>query len=179
MIKTRRLNLRKFKKEDIQDFYNIFSKQEVVKYLPFSTLSFQEAEEKLNKIINKFSDLHQSPMKFILAVETKETKKVIGWAGCGPIPFDQKNTEIFYAFNTDFWGKGYAFETAQALLDFLLIDKNLENIYALVDEDNKGSVNVLKKLNFTYKSEVQVEDKEFNFFEGLSLYKFKDNEREV
>ena len=173
MIKTRRLNLRKFEKEDIQDFYNIFSRQEVVKYLPFSTLSFQEAEEKLNKIINEFSDLYQSPMKFILAVEIKEIKKVIGWVGCGPIPFDQKNTEIFYAFNSDFWGEGYAFEAAQALLHFLLTDKEFENIYALVDEDNNGSVNVLKKLNFTYKREVHVEDKELKFFEGLNLYKFK------
>lgn len=173
MIKTKRLNLRKFKKEDIQDFYDIFSRQEVVKYLPFAPLSLQEAEEKLNKIINEFSDLNQSLMKFILAVEIKETKKVIGWAGCGPIPFDQNKTEIFYAFNSDFWGKGYAFEAAHVLLNFLLTDKKLENIYALVDEHNNGSVNVLKKLNFTYKSEVHVEDKEYNFFEGLSLYKLK------
>jgi ribosomal-protein-alanine N-acetyltransferase len=173
MINTSRLNLRKFTKEDIQNFYDIFSRQEVVKYLPFAPLSLQEAEAKLNKIINEFSDLNQSPMKFILAVETKETKKVIGWIGCGPIPFDQKKTEIFYAFNFNFWGEGYAFEAAQALLNFLLADKKLENIYALVDEHNNGSVNVLKKLNFKYKNEVHVDNKEYNFFEGLSLYKLK------
>ena len=172
MLKTKRLVLRTFNNNDINDFHDIFSQDKVVKYLPFDALSHAQARNKLDKIVNEMSDVNKKPIKFILAVKHEKDEKVIGWVGCGPIPFDKEKAEIFYALNSNYWGKGIAYEAANKVLQFLLNKKELDNIYALVDKENKGSVKILKKLKFKPLTKIDSVGNEFEFFKGLMLYKY-------
>lgn len=48
--------------------------------------------------------------------------------------------------NEDYWGKGYATETAEALLDFGFDELELHRIYAKCDIKNEQSKNVLEKI---------------------------------
>ncbi|HMA58668.1 MAG TPA: GNAT family N-acetyltransferase [Halanaerobiales bacterium] len=174
MIATDRLILRKFNKEDINDFHEIFSQTEVVKYLPIEPLTYKEAVDKLDNIINNLSDLDKEKPKFILAVQLKENNKVIGWVGSGPLPFAEEKIELFYALHSVYWKKGFAFEAASGLLNFLRDEYDIKPIYALVDDNNRGSVKILKKLNFTFEKKVEIEKDKYRFFNGLDLYKLKE-----
>ena len=174
MLKTNRLTLRNFLKEDLSDFYKIFNKSEVVKYIPIQPLTLKEAENKLDNIICNLSNIRADKPKFILAINLKEEDRVIGWVGSGPIPFNQEKIELFYALDSDYWHKGYAFEAAKRVLKFLLENKSLKEVFALVDDENKGSVNLLKKLNFTFEQKVNLTEEEYDFFNGLDLYKYNN-----
>ncbi len=174
MLETSRLVLRSFSKEDKSDFYEIFKKQEVVQYLPLQPLTLNEAANKLDNIISNLSNFKAVKPKFILAINLKEKDRVIGWVGSGPIPFDQKKTELFYALDSNYWHNGYAIEAARRVLKFLLENKNLKEVFALVDADNQGSVKLLNKLNFSFDQKVNLTEKKFDFFNGLNLYRYSD-----
>lgn len=167
MLETDRLILRKFNKTDINDFHEIFSQVNVVKYLPFNPLTSKKAVDKLDDIIDNFSEFNKNKPKIILAVQLKRNKKVIGWVGSGPIPFDEKKVELFYALHPAYWEKGLAFEAASGLLN----EVEVKPIYALVDQNNIGSVKLLKKLNFTFQDKINISEDKYDFFNGLDLYK--------
>lgn len=178
MLKTDRLRLRQFDKKDLNSFFNMFSKEEVVEYLPFDTLSIEGAAAKLDKIIDRFYKDNDHCYNNIYAVEKRDDNELIGWVGYGPIPFDQDKLELFYAFSSNYWKKGYAYEASNAVLKDIDNKCKVENIYALVDENNLGSVNVLKKLDFQFLKIIDNNDEKYKFFKGLSLYHKKMKEGE-
>ncbi|MCF8008774.1 MAG: GNAT family N-acetyltransferase [Halanaerobiales bacterium] len=170
MLNTDRLRLRQFNKKDLNSFFNIFSKKEVIEYLPFDTLSLEGAAAKLDEIINFFNTDDYYCSKMIYAIEKRDDHQLIGWVGYGPMPCNQDKLELFYALDSTFWKKGYAYEASNFLLKDLDNKCEIENIYALVDENNLGSVNVLKKLDFQFLKIVDNNDEDCKFIKGLSIY---------
>ena len=63
-MQTERLILRKYKKEDLEDYYEYISNSDVVKFEPYKPMTLEEAKKDLDFRIN--SD------EFI-AVETKDS----------------------------------------------------------------------------------------------------------
>jgi RimJ/RimL family protein N-acetyltransferase len=53
---------------------------------------------------------------------------------------------VGWNFNADYQGKGYALESAKALLDYLFKDRGARRIYAYVEEDNIRSQKVCERL---------------------------------
>lgn len=89
-------------------------------------------------------------------VTLKETGKSIGI--CGLIKRDTlEDVDIGYAFLPKFWRKGYAVESALAVLEYGLKVKNLKRIVAITLEENKGSVRVLKKIGLKFEMMVKLE----------------------
>jgi RimJ/RimL family protein N-acetyltransferase len=58
---------------------------------------------------------------------------------------------IGYCLNRQFWGQGYATETARALLEFGFNKLNLHRIFATCDPANAASRHVLDKIGLTYE----------------------------
>lgn len=171
MLSTKRLKIRKFKYNDLNDFFETFSKGEVVKYLPLKILTKEKAKIKLKNIIENKSQFDKFPPDFILACEYKKNKRVIGWVGSGPIPFDKEKIELFYAFDSTYWKKGFGFEAAHKLLNNLFTKWHLKEIYAIVDDSNGASKNILKKLNFNKVKTLNIKKDKYKFFNNLDLYK--------
>ena len=48
------------------------------------------------------------------------------------------------------WGKGYATEAAQAVKNALIQETKPSYLTAIAEEDNLGSINVMKKLGMDY-----------------------------
>ena len=57
--------------------------------------------------------------------------------------------EFYYKFHPDFWGKGFATETAKALIKFGFEEYNLHRIEAGVATENLASKRVLEKAGMT------------------------------
>jgi RimJ/RimL family protein N-acetyltransferase len=72
--------------------------------------------------------------------------------------------------DSDYWKKGYAHECSSKLLSDLKNQKKLKKVYAIVDNNNNASVNVLKKIGFSFYKMINIEENKYDFFEGLSLY---------
>ena len=65
-----------------------------------------------------------------------------------------------FAFLQDHWAKGYAFESAAAVIDYGRKAFGLERIVAITTTDNDSSIRLLEKLGMHYEKMVRVKDDE-------------------
>lgn len=135
-IETERLFIRPFEESDSSDLFDYLSKEDVVKFEPYKPYSYDEAvlEAKRRSEDNNF-----------YAVALK-TGKVIGNLYFAKGDFD--TWELGYVFNSDFWGKGYAFESAKALITFAFEKLGARRIIAECNPLNASSWKLLEHLNF-------------------------------
>ena len=151
-IITERLILRKITPKDLDDMFLLDSNPEVVKYVGITPLTKKEESAKvIDNIINQYENNGTGR----LAVIEKETNKFIGWSGIKLLT-DEVNGfkniyELGYRFLPEFWGKGYATESAKSSLELGFDQLNTDKIYAYADVENQASNYILTKLGFENK----------------------------
>lgn len=136
-IETKRLILRRYRKDDLADLYEYLSDAEVVKYEPYEPMTISEVEENLEWRISSDE---------MVAVELKENGKMIGNLYLGKRDFSA--IEIGYVFNKSYWGSGYAYESCMALIENAFMD-GIHRIYAECDPENRSSYGLLERLGFS------------------------------
>ena len=83
----------------------------------------------------------------LFAVEMRRSGLPIGI--CGPIKRDSlREVDLGFAFLERFWGKGYAYESAVAVLNYSSFELGLSKIVAITVEGNEASRSLLEKLGF-------------------------------
>jgi RimJ/RimL family protein N-acetyltransferase len=83
-------------------------------------------------------------------VERKESGEPIGI--CGLIKRDAlEDVDLGFAFLPAFWGKGYAFESAAAVMDYGQRTFALPRLLAITSQDNEVSARLLEKLGFHFE----------------------------
>lgn len=136
-IETPRLILRAFEVKDAKDLLKYLAKPMVNCFASDKISTLDEALIKIHK--------RQADNDYI-AVCLKETDQLIG-----EIFFTKDEPDTFsvgWNFNKDFQGKGYAYESTYAFLDFLFNHLNARRIYAYVEEDNYPSQKLCERLKF-------------------------------
>ena len=87
--------------------------------------------------------------------ELKENGIPIGL--CGLIKRESlKDVDIGFAFLPKFWGKGYAYESASAVMAYGKNAFGLNRIVAVTTPDNHFSIKVLEKLGFKFEQMVRL-----------------------
>ncbi|USN45476.1 MAG: GNAT family N-acetyltransferase [Candidatus Woesearchaeota archaeon] len=95
------------------------------------------------------SNILSSTDGYYLAVFLKETDELVGdLEFCHLDWYRFYYGELCYGFAERHWGKGYATESAKALVDYLFRKINVPKITADTDPDNFASQKVLYKLHF-------------------------------
>ena len=176
-VKTERLLIRPINVDDIQDFYEILSQEEVVEYLPEDVMSMEEVKE----IISWLNDCYEKNtleniIKFTVVIVHKENNKVIGWCGVGPLEYDPSDMELFYGIRKEYWGKGIATEASKAMLHYGFDTIGLEKIVAVVKPENVASKKVIEKIGMTYQKKIQNLPKKYSFYEGELYYSLSKGE---
>ena len=83
-------------------------------------------------------------------VETKEDEMPIGI--CGLLKRDTlEHPDIGFAFLPWFWSKGYAFESAAAVINYGRSSLGIGRILAIASPDNDASIKLLQRLGFSYE----------------------------
>lgn len=83
-------------------------------------------------------------------VELKETEAPIGI--CGLLKRETlDDVDVGFALLPQFWRKGYAFESAAAVIEHGRDDFGLRRIVAITSPDNHGSIRLLEKLGFHFE----------------------------
>jgi len=89
-------------------------------------------------------------------VELKNTHTPIGM--CGLIKRDNlPDIDIGFAFLEEFMGNGYAFEIAQATINFAKENLQKETILAITIPTNVRSINLLKKIGMKFEKNFSFE----------------------
>jgi RimJ/RimL family protein N-acetyltransferase len=148
-LETKRLILRKFEETDFERVFLIDSNPEVMKYIGVPPLSDISQSKNIIKMIQQ-QYLDNGIGRF--AVIEKESNLLIGWSGLKFLTQEINGYnniyELGYRFMPEYWGKGYALESAKASLDYGFNDLNIEIIYAMAHCENEGSNHILRKLGF-------------------------------
>lgn len=147
MIESKRLILREMRQEDKDDFYDIFSSEEVGKYV--RKMSREDVEKYFEKKRNS------KPNPFSFAVVLKENGKMIGTCG---VKYDEKNRcgKLSYVFNASFWNNGYCTEACKEVIKYCFNFGKMQKIEADCLENNYASQKILQdKLHFNYEGQIE------------------------
>lgn len=78
---------------------------------------------------------------------------------CGLIKRDAlEDVDIGYAFLPKFWSKGYAMESAQAVMKHAKEAVGLQRVVAIVDPANVRSIHLLEKIGMTFEKTVKLSE---------------------
>jgi RimJ/RimL family protein N-acetyltransferase len=144
-IRTRRLVLRPYTPDDLDDLYRIQSRQDVTRYLYWAARDRDEVREALEKKIRS-SVLGDEGDELTLAVVLPETGVVVGEVLLVWLSREQRQGEIGYVFHPDHGGRGYATEAAEVVLRLGFEGLGLHRVIGRLDGRNTASARVLERL---------------------------------
>jgi len=90
------------------------------------------------------------------------TNSFVGCCGLRPYLPEKSIYEFGFYLKPDYWGKGYAFEAAKAIIDYSVCNIPIQNIYAGHHPENAASKKSLERLGFRYYKE--------EYYEPTKLY---------
>ena len=135
-LETDRLIIRRIKMSDCKSIYRYMSRPDVVKYLPEDPLSLEDVEKHQRENLEK-------PLAY--AVCLKEQTGMIGHVVFHPY-FSNHAYEIGWVFHPDYYGMGYATESAAKVIEYGFNDLKLHRIIATCHNDNTRSYKMMKRL---------------------------------
>jgi RimJ/RimL family protein N-acetyltransferase len=145
VIETKRLRLRLFRPDDLDDLAAMLGDPLVVRYVGDGKPADREVAQKaLTSVID-----HWRRHGFgRWAVEDKQTHQFLGYGGLRSL---LGTPEVVYHFATTHWGKGFATELAHASLRFGFEEHQFERIVAIAKPENAASIHVMEKLGMRYE----------------------------
>jgi RimJ/RimL family protein N-acetyltransferase len=143
IIKTERLNLRHLNPDDGEFILELLNEPDWIKYI---------GDRGIRTIDDSKKYIQDGPMTMyeehgigLYAVELKGSTTAIGV--CGLIQRDfLKDVDLGFGFLSKYWGKGYAYEAAQATLTYGVEELGYPRIAGFTSLDNEKSANLLQKL---------------------------------
>lgn len=160
-VETERLIIRPFELKDINDAYEMNLDEKVSRYTADGGIVSKE--EIHRRITEDVMGDYQRYGYGRMAIEWKENHKCIGFTGLKYLA-DLQEVDLGYRLMSNFWGKGIATEAGKISLQFGFDYLKIERIIALVLPENKASIKVLKKLNFSFEKEIK--------FDGLNAHQY-------
>lgn len=145
-IKTKRLNLRGYKKSDADFVISMWNDPEMGKYMPDP--SIENMDDEYRKVYDTLEDDEEC---CYLIAEYLVTGERIG--ACSFIASEDGETyDLGYSVHKKFWRNGYGTEMAQAMIDYAK-SHGAKIITAPVNKQNAASNAVMKKLGFSIVGE--------------------------
>ena len=152
VIDTGRLLLRRFTTDDLDAFYQLGSRPEIIRYAQAVPLASREQALEFMKVA-PFRDYATYGYGRFACV-WKATGAVIGFSGVKYVPEIEDN-ELGYRFLPEFWGRGLATEAGEASIEFARSKLRLERLVAMVHPDNVASARVVIKLGFSVEKKLR------------------------
>lgn len=145
MLETERLILRPMNESDIDDVFKMRRDDEVMRFIREPVVSRREAEDWINMISSRWA---KDRIGFCSVIE-KQSGKFAGWCGLWQLK-ENNEIEVGYAIAKDFWKKGFASESAEAVLNYAFNEINLETVVAVARPENAGSRRVMEKIGMKF-----------------------------
>lgn len=148
-IETKRVLLRRFTLNDVQDMYeNWASSENVTKYL---TWSKHRNTNRTTMVISMWQSSYDNDEYYNWAIVDKDTNKVIGSINLMNIDNYNENCEVGYCLSSDFWNKGIMTEILLEVIKFAFNKIGFERITGRHHIDNVASGRVMEKCSFIYE----------------------------
>ncbi|HEY9261764.1 GNAT family protein [Chitinophaga sp.] len=138
-LSTQRLLLQPVTAADIPVIHRLHSMPETDEY---NTLGIPGSIAVTTEVVNGWcNDLMQK----VWSITLMDTREFIGLAAMVFKASRFSSAEIWYKFDVAYWGKGFATEAVEGLLQYAFEDLQLHRVEAGCAVDNIGSARVLEK----------------------------------
>lgn len=149
-----RLSYRLMSADDAELLYQLDQDPEVMRFISNGQVSSRDTIE--NTLIPRMQE-YLNPDKGwgLWQVNITETAQYIGWVLVRPMNFfsgvpEFDNLELGWRFFRSSWGKGYATEAAIQIKNTLAAQNSELKFSAIADEENLGSIGVMKNIGMSY-----------------------------
>lgn len=151
MLKSPRLIFKKIKEKNRPLYVAQVKIDNVMRYITGRGLSDEQANKRFDEAI-ALGKKHRDYGIFTIWLKNTEGGVYIGLAR---LKLDEHDyVEIGYNLLEAHWGKGYGSEIGMTLMSFLKKHPEREDIYAIVEPENVGSVKILEKLGLRRTNEM-------------------------
>ncbi|HEX8638864.1 MAG TPA: GNAT family N-acetyltransferase [Pyrinomonadaceae bacterium] len=148
ILETERLILREIVERDAEFIFNLLNQPSFIKYI--GNRSVHSIEVAREFIESRYRQSYREHGFGLYTVELKENNMPIGICG-----FVKRETlpeaDIGFAFLPQFERKGFAFESADAVLKYGRDVLGLKRVLAITTIDNESSGRLLAKLGFKFE----------------------------
>jgi RimJ/RimL family protein N-acetyltransferase len=157
MLDTERLTLRRFSVDDAAFIRELLNDPSFVRNI--GDKGVRSDEDAAAYIQNGPIASYERFGFGLYAVELKDTGELIGM--CGLLKRDSlTDPDIGFAFLPKFWAKGYALESAAAVISYGKNVLGLERMLAITKSDNIGSIRVLEKIGLRFERMIKMSEDE-------------------
>ncbi|WP_027944182.1 GNAT family N-acetyltransferase [Amycolatopsis taiwanensis] len=156
-VKTARLILRPFTKDDLSPLHAFQSRPEVTRYLHWEPRSRADTAKALTEKI-EHSTLREPGESMSVAVELIETGELIGdltlrWASA-----EHRSGELSFIFHPKHYGRGYAAEATTELLRMGFEELGLHRIFGRCDGRNIASASLMEGLGMRREAHLREDE---------------------
>ncbi|SIT03463.1 Protein N-acetyltransferase, RimJ/RimL family [Chryseobacterium ureilyticum] len=145
ILESERLTLRAFKESDIHNVHEMLQKPESTVFNPSSYSNDKNETQKLINTWKSEAEAGENRKKFTFLIETNRDHTFVGIIGIDIIKPHYKNAETWYKLSPEIWGKGYATEALEKIIQFGFEELKLHRIEAGCAIDNIASYKVMEK----------------------------------
>ncbi|WP_222703808.1 GNAT family N-acetyltransferase [Sphingomonas xanthus] len=145
MIRTERLELRRWRDEDRAPFAQMGQDPEVMRHFP-SLLTKTQSDAMIDERFEAHFDQHNFGF---WALERRSDRCFLGFAGISKVGFQcpiEGQVEIGWRLARHAWGQGFAFEAASAAMNYGFGHLGLDRIVAMTVIGNERSRRLIAKL---------------------------------
>ena len=163
ILETERTILRELTTDDAEFILDLLNQPSFIRYI--GDRNVRTTDEARGYIETRFTESYKKFGFGLWAVELKETSQPIGI--CGFVKRDSlPDADIGFAFLPQFERKGYAYESAYAVMKYGTDALNLKRVLAITSQDNESSVRLLEKINFKFERLIKLppEQEELKLF---------------
>ena len=149
-IQTKRLLLRKYQENDVDDIYHNYATDErVTRYLPWPPYTrMQDLAAFISAQISGYSD---AVYNWVI----EYAGQVIGSVSATVVDVTNECCEIGYCLGYDYWNRGIMAEAVRAVLGYLFHAAGFHRVMAKHDVDNPGSGRVMAKCGMVYEGRLR------------------------
>ena len=148
MLETPRLELRRFSAEDAAFILELLNDPSFLRYI--GDKGVRNTADACEYIRSGPEASYERFGFGLYLVALKESGEKIGM--CGLLKRETlEDVDVGFAFLPCFWAKGYAIESASAVLAHARDDFGLDRVVAITSPDNVASIKLLEKLGFRFE----------------------------
>ena len=161
ILETERTILREVTETDAEFVLELLNQPSFIKYIGDRNVRTVEAAREY--IENRFAESYRKFGFGMWIVELKNDGTPIGI--CGFVKRDTlPDADIGFAFLPQFERKGYALESANAVMKYGKDVLGLKRVLAITTQDNESSGRLLAKINFKFENLIESGDETLKLF---------------
>ncbi len=163
MFETERLLIRPWSLDDAQEFFSMYTDEQVVHFLPgMRPESLEDQIERMERVIERYRERADGTGAFTCRL--RSDGRLIGTALLKGLP-GHDLIEVGWHLDRWAWGQGFASEMGTCMLHHGFETMGLEYVVAVVDPLNEKSKQVALRIGMEPRAGIRAYDKDLDCFE--------------